>query len=100
MLQLNTSCYCKSSMTQETAETARTCRNCAGPISKGDRHYLCSNFGSRCLYDQVVGSQSFIQCLECYESSTNDQSIESTATDFIYRKFNHSLNTISLVTIL
>ena len=98
MYQLSKSCYCKASLRQYTWNQTNpiTCRNCARPILKNARFYGCPNSRSQCVYRQLC-TQSFLHCSECYESSENDENAQSTAIDFIYNKFRHSLNTISLV---
>ena len=95
MIQFNKSCYCKSQLTKYNNPGGFECRNCAVPISNEDE-YLYPCFNAQCLYRQI-STQSYIICSECYHSSDNeyDSKIDSTATDFIYKKFSHSLNIIS-----
>ena len=98
IIDLNKICYCRSPLQQYNNPGSNindACRNCA-ELFANDSEYLYPCFNSQCLYHHFC-MYSYAVCSQCYEESDNNEAIESTATDFIYKKFSNSLNKMSLV---
>ena len=94
-INLRKTCYCKSPLSKYNNPGGSTCRDCAISIANDDQHiYPC--FNDQCFYRQI-SAQSYYICSQCYESADNDELIESTVKDFVYKKFCCSLNIMSLV---